>query len=183
MAAFRLQVFKQLTGSDREWSNTYELEAVDLAEAVLIVPSIAAMEQDIHTSDVTITRALVNDKDPGTDVFSTIALNLTGTRTGGGDGAYLPLFNTIRVDINVEGGGRPSRKFYRCPVLESDQQAGFVDPGVLGTIVGLVQAQIDANIGNAPRLVDPDGQGWIEAVGFAKVQMRQLHRKRRKTTP
>lgn len=185
MAQFRIQVFKRLAGSDREWSNTYRVNAADLDAASVGVPSIGSMEQQLHLDNVTITRALVSDVNPATDIFATIPLNLTGSRAGGSDGAWLPIFNTMRVDVQVVGGGRPSRKFYRGPILESDQQGGFLSPTLVTLLTDQVNGLITVLDGDGTPLIDPDGQEWDTAVGQSKVQMRQLHRKRKKkvTTP
>lgn len=180
---FRLQIFKQLTGSDREWSNTYLYEADDLATAVAGAEAIAGVEVGFHLDNVTITRALASDTDPSTDFFATTTLNLIGTAGTGADGDWLPLFNTFRVDFNVTGGGRPSRKYYRGPVRESDNDAGFVDLTRKTAIQASANALLAAANAAGGLLVDPDGQTLINAVAFDKVAMRQLHRKRKKTTP
>lgn len=180
---FRIQVFKQLTGSDREWSNTYLYEADDLATAQAAGQAIGGVEVGFHLDNVTISRVLTSDTDPDTDVFAVDVLNLIGTRGTGSGGQWLPLFNVFRIDINVVGGGRPSRKYYRGPVLESDNVGGFVDPTVRGAIEASFAALITAANAEGGELVDPDGQAYVNGVTFSKVGMRQLHRKRRKTTP
>jgi len=183
MAQFRIQVFKRLGSNPREWSNTYRVDAADLDTAVTLVPSIGSMEQQLHLDNVTITRALVSDVNPATDVFATVPMNLTGSRSGGSDGAWLPIFNTMRVDISVVGGGRPSRKFYRGPILESDQQGAFLSPTVVSLLTDQLNGLIAVAETNSTPLIDPDGQEWDTAVGQSAVQMRQLHRKRKKATP
>jgi hypothetical protein len=180
MAIFRVQIFKQLTGSDREWSNTYLCEAPDLATVEAVLPTVCDSEAQAFRDNVTVTRARASDTEPDTDVFAVFIANVIGSHGSSGDGAWLPLFNTVRVDINVDGGGRPSRKYYRPPILESEQQSGFLDPAVMAyfeTVVG--QLITDFSTGSCP-LVDPDGQTLVTPSTFAKVQMRQLHRKRRK---
>lgn len=183
MPLFRIQVFKQLTGSDREWSNTYLVSDPLFSSAVDAAVAIATAEAPLYLDNVTITRSRASDITPGTDVFATTSHNFIGSRATGADGDWLPLFNTFRADLNVTGGGRPSRKYYRLPFLESEQQAGFIDPTTLTTLVGLVNDIIVAANDAGPTLVDPDGQVITTAVGFPRVQMRQLHRKRRRAAP
>jgi hypothetical protein len=180
---FRLQIFKKLTGNDREWSNTWLYNADDLATALEAATVIGTSETALHQDFVTITRALASDTDPDTDFFATAAINDPGTQVTGADGAWLPLYNTLRFDINVTGGGRPSRKFYRMPIAESDQQAGFIDPTRGAAFQSTLNAIITAANAVGGVLVDPDGQTLLDAVVFSQVQMRQLHRKRKKATP
>jgi len=180
VARFIIQIFKQLSGSDREWSNRWLVEAGDLGAVEDVVPNFAAMEKQLHLDNVTLTRARVSDTTPGTDVFSIVPIGLIGTRATGADGDWLPIYNTVRVDISVAGGGRPSRKFYRGPILESDQQAGFLDSAIISLFDTQVNGLISFLSGSGVELVDPDGQPLTTAVTQARVQERQLHRKRKK---
>ena len=180
MPIFRLQVFKQIAGSDREWSNTYLVSASSMAVAVDAATAIATAEAPLYLDNVTITRSRASDIVPGTDVFTTTTHGFVGSRGTGADGDWLPLFNTFRADLNVNGGGRPSRKYYRLPFLEVEQQAGFIVPVTLSTLTGIVNDIIAAANDSGATLVDPDSQLITTAVGISRVQMRQLHRKRRK---
>src|SRR6184192_1675970 len=111
MPIFRAQIFKQLDGSEREWSNTYPVQATDIDAAVTAVAGIPNHERPLHGDNVTITRMRVSDIVPGTDVFVIVPVGLVGTAFSAADQEWLPLFNTVRVDIQVAGGGRPSRKY------------------------------------------------------------------------
>lgn len=183
MAQFRVQSFKQLIGSDREWSNTYLVESPDLDTVAAVLSDLANQESHIFLDNVQVTRIRASDTTPETDVFTIHTANITGDRGTAGDGTWLPLFNCFRVDCDVAGGGRPSRKFYRGPLLEADQQAGFLDPSVITEIdTQVAQIIVIFSTGSCP-WVDPDGQEVIAVHTQPKVQMRQLHRKRRKTTP
>src|SRR4029450_7030898 len=124
MAIFRVQVFKSLDSSDREWSNTYLCEADTIDTVAAVLPDVGDAEGQMHLDNVTVTRARVSDIEPDTDVFQIVTLGVLGTRGTAGDGDWLPLFNTVRVDIDVAGGGRPSRKYYRSPLLEGGQSRG-----------------------------------------------------------
>jgi len=180
MTMFRVQVFKTITGSDREWSNTYLCEAPDIDTVVAVLPDVLADEAQMHLDNVTVTRARVSDTVVGTDVFAIVTGNLIGSRGTAETGDWLPLYNTIRVDIDVAGGGRPSRKYYRSPVLESENDGGFL-AGATQTFFDTAVGQIITTFetGSAP-LVDPDGQTLVTPHTSNRIQMRQLHRKRKK---
>lgn len=181
MALFRVQVFKQLDGSDREWSNTYLVDAADLASASLAAAPIPTHEQPLHGDNVTITRMRVSDTTEDTDVFDIIPLGLIGTAFSAADSEWLPLYNTIRVDIGVAGGGRPSRKYYRSPVWEDAQVNGRLNASIKTLFDGTI-ADLISDVSTAGgTLVDPDGQEWTTPNTLLPVQMRQLHRKRKKT--
>lgn len=183
MPVFLSQIYKRLVGSDREWCNTYRFEADDLATAhAAAIGSVLVQEQGIHLTNVSFTRVRTSDVLPDTDVFEVTPTSSNGTRAAAEVGGYLPLFNTARVDISVEGGGRPSRKYYRLPFNEADQ----FDGQIVSTLKDDLNAAVADMIANAASvgaiLIDPDGQSWVTPACFPLVAMRQLHRKRRKAT-
>jgi len=180
MPLFKIQIFKKLEGSDREWSNVWICDATDLATVVAGMPDFGSNEAQFYLDNVIVTRARVSDTLPDTDVFSIVTLDLEGTRGTAGDGDWLPLFNTVRIDIDVEGGGRPSRKYIRPPLLESDQSRGILEDTVITYFTTVANQAIEvASTGSFP-MVDPDGQTLITSHAQANVQMRQLHRKRKR---
>lgn len=183
MAFFKIQVFKTVTGSDREFSNVYRVEAADLNTVGLVLSDLCNQESHIFLDNVTVTRARASDENPATDAFIVHTANIPGDRATADGGQFLPLFNCFRVDLDVVGGGRPSRKYYRGPILEADIAYGLIDAGVRDNIEDQVaQIIVILNTGDAP-WVDPDGQMVITPHCLAPVQMRQLHRKRRRTAP
>jgi len=158
MSQFRVQSFKQVIGSDREFSNTYLVEAPDLDTVAAVLSDVGNQESHVFLDNVQVTRIRASDTTPDTDVFTIVTLNVTGDRGTAADGDWLPLFNCFRVDCDVAGGGRPSRKYYRGPLLEADQQAGFLDTGVIDNIDTQVGQLITIfSTGGCP-WVDPDGQ-------------------------
>lgn len=181
MARFRAQVFKNLDFSDREWSNTYLIEADDLTAAEAAATVLGPLEVMLHGSQVLISRIRVSDIVVDTDVFSVVVVNLHGTAFVMATEDWLPLFNTVRVDIGVAGGGRPSRKYYRPPIQEEAQLRGILNTTYTDLFTGVVGDMISEVSTAGGQLVDPDGQAWINPAAQSKVQMRQLHRKRKKT--
>lgn len=183
MPIFKIQSFKNITGSDREWSNTYQVRAEFIEDVIAAITPLPNRERALHANNVTLSRVRISDSVPGTDVFVIVPFNLVGTAYDAAAFDTLPLFNTVRVDISVAGLGRPSRKFFRSPVGEQ----WIVDGNLDLTVVSLFNNQMNGLIadmaaGDCP-LVDPDNQLWQTAVTKVAVQMRQLHRKRRRAVP
>jgi len=183
MALFRVQQFKRLDSSDREWSNTYLIEATDLAAAVTAANPLLGREQNIHADNVTILRQRISDLDPETDNFVIVTSGLVGQAYTAEDFEQLPLYNTVRVDIDVFGGGRPSRKFYRAPVGEQWNINGNLDSTVLTLFNDEVAGMIADVVAQGGELVDPQGQAWTTPTTIAAIQMRQRHRRRRSAAP
>lgn len=185
MPLFRCQIFKRIFGTDREWSNTYTINATDLATAVAAADPIPNREANFHADNIVFTRMRLSDLVPHTDVFTVVPLALLGSAYTVADNDFLPLFNCVRVDISVDGGGRPSRKYYRPPVGEQWQTKTVLDTTVRSLFHDEVVGMIADVISGGAQLVDPDGQAWSTPATFPAVAMHQLHRKRKKkpTTP
>lgn len=183
MPLFRVQVFKThpLNG-DREWSNDYFVRASTLTLASGAATTIRIAEQAFHNVATIFTKSRTSSVTPHDDAFVTEIVNEPGTRTNPSNN--LPLFDVVRVDMSVVGGGRPSRKYYRLPLGTSDVANLVVDSTLRSTIDAALSALIaDLNTAATP-WVDPDDQEINDAAAAEKVGMRQLHRKRRKkTTP
>jgi hypothetical protein len=116
----------------------------------------------------------VSDTDPNTEIFSTVVLNLVGNRAS--TTALLPLFNVLRVDFSAVQG-RPSRKYLRGVLTESD----VVGPNIEIAALGEFQvAYADAMLGMA-EYVDVDGEQFSAAACLRPVGMRQLRRGSRRS--
>ena len=178
MALFIIQSFKTHPLENRPWSNRYIVSAEDLQAARNAAISITAAEVLLHNQATVLTYARVSTLIPGDGSYVTVPTNAGGQRPNPTDN--LPLWNTLRVDITVAGGGRPSRKYYRPPLGESDVNNYQIEP----TIASLFTTTLNDLIGdletNGTPLVDPDGQEWLNATTITRVQMRQLHRRRRR---
>jgi hypothetical protein len=181
MALFRIQVFKRLAGTEREWTNVYLVDCEALVNAVTAGFDIKNAEEVFHHANVEFTRFRASSVAEGDEVFSTVPLDEVGLRPD--DDEDLPLFNTVRVNFVAAGGGRPSVKFYRCPIEEEEQSNGIVDEGFRDDIVAALTTMITDLGDHDATLVDPDSQPLTSATAQARVQMRQLHRKRRRTAP
>lgn len=155
MPIFRLQMFKR-RGAGKPWSNVYHVLAGSMAGVQGDLGAFIAAERAIHNAAVTITYARISDLVPGTDTYVTMPINQAGlTLTQGG---LLPLENTVRVDMTAAGGGRPSRKYYRLPLTESEQEDSLLSGPVQATVLNALQGLLADLAGTGVTWVDPDGQ-------------------------
>lgn len=165
-----------------KWSNVYTTTAANLAELVVDMTAVMTeLELPILHPAVTLESIRFSSVTPGDDIYQIVPVGENGTSTDTGD--MLPLFNCVRVDFVVIGGGRPSRKYWKGFLTETLVNDMLITSGALGVIETRFNAAIaDANdLGHAFR--DNDDQAWDSATAFAPVQMRQMHRKRRKAAP
>lgn len=175
MAVWKIDIEKQL--GTEFWTNVYHVEQSGQLAAASAGQLIANQEQNLHHPAVTVTRMRVSLAGEGNE-GTIYPLNLPGE---GNDGQYLPLFNVLRVDFGV-ASGRPSRKYYRLPVVETVVENGSFTTAYLSAI----QVYLDALLApvNQINLCDVDGQVIVSAAPFRPVGMRQLRRgSRRRTQP
>jgi len=175
MATFRTQLFKVM-GSERPWTNVYHIDATDLSEASTSAGNfIASFEQSILNSSASIfkitTSSLVDD------TFVTDNVSLPG---GSATSSLLPLYNTMKININVEGFGRADYKFYRGILDESNTEDFLIDPTFASGASDLMDGLIADMIAAGTPLVDSDGNAWTVSATQSAIQMRQRHRRRKK---
>lgn len=182
MPQYRVQIFKVIT-TGKPWSNVYHCVSDDLAAASSFAETLASIEQNVHYSFVTILRARVSTEAPADGIFNTITLNVPGLR--GGSPQTLPLFNTVRVDFGVFGG-RPSYKYIRGPIAETEQDGGVISLGEL-SFFDTNYAQPLLDLSTTPiadgQLTDEDGNAFTGVTVYPSVQERQRTRRRRPATP
>jgi hypothetical protein len=112
------------------------------------------------------------------DTFTTVSFENAGTNTGSGD--LLPLFNSAKVLFSDGSLGRPDYKYVKGFVTEGEQTNGQLTSGAAGALKTRFDTLIaDMDAAGAP-LVSEDNDAYIESSVQAAVQMRQMHRKRRK---
>jgi hypothetical protein len=181
MAIFIMQAFKEHPFKPgRSMSNSYHVNCADMTVALTGVSSLVAYERLIHDGNFLVTYVRVSTAVEGDDVFSTVPVNLAGTRSASGD--TMPLFNTIRLDVPTFEGGRPSRWHYR----------GLHEPEVADLVISSgtrlvftdawndLWADLDALSIN---LVQLDGQTLNNLATCAvNVKQRSMSRRRRKNT-
>lgn len=178
MTLFRATLQKYAAFATRYWTNVYWVDAADIATASEILNDIMVAERPLYTGAVTITSGRVDDAIPGTDQYITSPFNLAGTRTNPTSSEMAPLWVTARVDFAVTGIGRPSRKYLRGVLWESD----FSHSAVVAGMLTLLQTYANAIV--ALPMMDVDGQSFAGGFPYNAPQMRQLRRgKKRTVTP
>jgi len=171
----KIEIFKSYLGEN--WGNVYIVSAGSMEAAVSALAVIYDHEEALHSVSVNFDYARVSTWAAGDSSYTTVPLNSPGEFEQTGN--LMPLFVTARVDIQVIGGGRPSRKFYRGVLDEPAVNFNVLDGTRRAQITTNVQDMIDDLKTLGAPLVDPDGQVLNTASTFNGPQMRQLHRKRR----
>jgi hypothetical protein len=171
---FRIEIFKRY-GAET-WDNSYLVSADTLDDATVIANALVNMERAITNQGVIFEYFRVATLSQGDRVFTHVPLGSGGTRSNGS--SLLPLFNTLRVDL-LTTSSDPGRKYYRGVLEEADINFD----GIAGTSINEFQSAINAVIPSATAgLQTPAGNDIESAAVNRLVQMRQLHRKRRRAT-
>lgn len=180
MALFQCDVEKLYQGE--YWTNVYYVDADTLVAASAAANEFAQMERVFHKNSVTFTKARTRSTIPGDDAYVNTTLNTAGL-VEWDPVLRLPLFNVVRVDIGIVTG-RPSRKYYRLPLMENEITNGEVTIAVRSSIESAMAAAYAELTGNGTPWVDIDGQQVLSFNAFIPVGMRQLRRgSKRKATP
>lgn len=175
---FTVQVFKNLVASpDREWTNVYHVEAPNLAAAVTAAAPIPVAEISVHQSVVNVSRMRISTSVEFDSIYEIVPIDSLGAGAGSD---FLPLFNCVRVDVHTASPGRPDRKYYRPPIEEGGQTNFVLTTATQNAFQSMVNNLISTMNTSSPVLVSNQGDAWVSATCIAPVQMRQLHRKRRK---
>lgn len=181
MPLYQIDVEKQFGGEF--WTNRYIVNTSGLANADEAADIIVQRELEFHREGFTFTKVRTRTFAPGDEIYSSRPLGSDGQLPP--SGPLLPLFNVVRVDFPAEGGGRPSRKYYRIGITAGDLANDFI---VNNTILSIVEQSTAAMIAqlnaNASPLVDVDGQILTDPTAFAQIGMRQLRKgSKRRTEP
>lgn len=178
MALFRIQVFYQ-QGTGEKWSNVYHVDAADLFTAAASASGVLAPNLlPILQPAVNLVRVLTSDPTtPG--VFIEDAIGLAGTSTFTGE--LLPFFNAAKVLFPILSGGRPDYKFIKGFITEAMQAGGLLVPDALTTLDAVFGTIISAMSTSGSNLVSDTLELWSVVTPQQAVQMRQMHRKRRRS--
>jgi hypothetical protein len=177
MAVFRVQVHYKF-GATQKWSNVWHVDAATLLTAatefeVTAVPILLPL---LHPS-CSLDRLLVSD--PATSQFTVNTINEFGTSADSGD--LLPLFNCVKVIIPTAGFGRPDLKYLKGFLTETLIDGDVVEPTAATGIDNQLTAMITDMAAVSVPLCTEEGEGYTNVSVQSLVQMRQMHRKRRKT--
>jgi hypothetical protein len=179
MAQFRVQV-NYLRGTTGKWSNVWHVEAADITAAELAFRTEGVPDLLPMLDNSCLLHSLLTS-DPLTAEFITTAIDTNGTSSATGD--LLPLFNAARVFFLDGSLGRQDNKYFKGFVTESIQAGGLLLSGTVSAVEGLMATLIsDMDAAGVP-LVSVQGDPYASAVCQLAVQMRQMHRKRKHTTP
>jgi hypothetical protein len=176
MPVYRIAVEKRMgTGAStgRQWSNVYHVSEADIVAADGMADSIAALEKTLYPDNVAIVRLSTHGA-PHTPGISRNVF-IAGTRGSGTPATQLPLFNAVLAQF-LPAEGRPSPKYLRLPLDESEVADSTVDPTLISTIAGSYASPLVALTG----VTDESGQPFAGYHIKTAVQMRQLSWHRRK---
>lgn len=171
MPLFQVDVEKRLLSE--YFSNVYYLQSPTIASAVTDAGLIVAFERSIMLDNVNFTKQRVRTTTVGDDVYALTTLSGLGSRSS--SGGTLPLFNTLNVVLSAVVG-RPSRKYYRGVLQESDIDFTSVSVGLLGTVTTNANTLLTAMAAADSALVDIDNTGIFSMLPVSEVGMRQLRR-------
>lgn len=172
---WRIQIQKRL--GDETWQNDYLTDDVTIEDAQDLSALILTFEEAIHSLDVAFEFIRISTTIVGDRRFRHLTINEAGTQP---NTSYLPLYNTFRLDLGTSESD-PARKYYRAPVREDQQENGFINGTTLTFYNDYAQNLLVAtNV--IDHLVTTKGNRVTSALFYDRVQMRQLHRRRRKQT-
>jgi len=172
----RVQVFYSRGASDK-WTNVYHLfapsvgDAADAADVAMTAPLLSLLDQTCQLD-----KFLVSDTTSA--AYTEVPKQLAGTGTGGG--SLIPLFNSIKVRYPTAAAGRPDYKFYKGFITEDLQSAGLLNSGTVTTIQGILQSMLGNLVIEGAPACSESGDAWGNPVVQQAIQMRQMHRRRRR---
>jgi len=180
MAVWEVRVVYQY--GDRFWENVWD---VDIGAATDVPPALLDAFQSFAIATVLdlFSVARIVRRPKGTaDEFIEILVGVAGALAIGSN-KVLPLWNTVRVLLNA-GAGRPGIKFLRGILTQasvSDEQ-NHIDSGT----ISLLQTELDSLFNAASDedctfVIGADDKPAVSPVVQTTIQMRQQHRKRKKT--
>jgi hypothetical protein len=179
MPVFRVQV-NYVRSLNEKWSNVWHVSAADIPTAVAgcnsaLVPSLLPI---LHSA-CQIQSFLVSDEVG--DLFVTQPVNAAGTSPDSGD--MLPLFNSMKVLFIDASFGRPDYKYFKGYLTESLHTNSFINDTTIAAVQIAMGDMIDDMESALTPLVSSDNDSYNSASVQAAVQMRQMHRKRKKSAP
>lgn len=179
MAVMRVQVFYEY-GARAKWTNVYHCTGT----------AVGAVKEDFLAEGVPLLIALL---DPACSIRKILVSDLAGpdfveaaVNTDGdhfGSGTILPLFNRAKVEFDTGGSGRPDIKYLGGFVGEDNSDANGLSDAAIVEIVSAYTDMIDAIATAGSPLASENGDLWVSVSVQRAIQMRQLHRKRRRTAP
>ncbi len=177
MATFRIQV-NYVLGTTGKWSNVWHITAADMAEAAVACTDVM-LDRLVSVLSTTAVLKSFLVSDPASPAFTTLDVNASGTN--GDTGSLLPLFNSCKVLFPQADFGRPDLKYLKGFVGENVQTAGVIDSGSITAVDTAMVGLLTDMDGNGTPVCNESGVQYTVVEVQPAVQMRQLHRKRKKT--
>jgi hypothetical protein len=176
MATWRVQV-KYIQGLSAKWSNVWHVNAPDIISAAdgFLLNGVPQLLLLLHPS-CSIDSLLTSD--PASDAFVVTPVSQAGLAAN--TDSLLPLFNCIKVVIPVGGFGRPDLKYMKGYLTESVTEDQLIDSDVAGGITTILETMINDMLTGETPLCDADGTEYTVVTTQIPIQMRQMHRKRKK---
>lgn len=171
MPLYQVDIEKRLLSEF--FTNVYYLQSPTIGDAVLDAGLIVTFEKSIMLDNVNFTKQRVRTTTVGDDVYALGTLSGLGLRSSAG--GTLPLFNTLNVVLSAVVG-RPSRKYYRGVLQESDIDYTAVSSSLLSLVATNGAALLTAMDTANSALVDIDNTGIYSIIASSEVGMRQLRR-------
>lgn len=177
MAVFRAQVFYRDNRTGK-WSNVYHVRAdlIGSARASLSAIGVPVFRAFLHPACtlVSILTSAVGD-----DTFISDSVELTGLSPD--SGSLLPLFNSAKILFSTSATGRPDYKFLKGYLTETLTEDGQIELSARNGITSGFQDFIGDMQSEDTPLVSESDDLWGIASTRGPVQMRQEHRRRRRT--
>jgi hypothetical protein len=179
MAVIRLQVFYH-KGVQGKWSNVYHAEADTLgAVGLAFFESMRDPLLDLLHVACTLDKVLISSLEDETFIETPIGMG----GTNGDTDDLMPLFNSAKALFATAGLGRPDYKFMKGILTDDANESGFIASSVMTHIQNVFNTIITDMSGSGAPLVSDSGDLWTGTSVQAEIQMRQMHRRRRRTTP
>lgn len=176
MANTRIQVFYQ-RGEGDKWTNVYHADAASLPALSTAFTSIMQVHLlNMLDPSVRIVKALFSSMTD--DTFVETSIEEPGVLFGAG--SLLPFFNRVKLLFATAGLGRPDVKFLGGWVGEDNSASGVNDPTKLADLVTEFNTLIEDMDANGTPLQSEAGDAWNECTAQPGIQMRQLHRRRKR---
>lgn len=176
MPAFRVQVFYQ-RGANEKWTNVYHVFSATMAGAITAINSgMTAHLLDLLDPSCTLVKYLVSD--PSSLAYTEVPVGVTGAMGAGN--VLIPLFNSVKVRWPTAAAGRPDYKFYKGFIGENNQSSGNVESAAMTAIFTELSGMLADVAAAGAALCSEAGDAWGVPVVQQAIQMRQMHRKRRR---
>jgi len=177
MPVFRVQV-NYAFGASGKWSNVWHCSASDLSTVAVAFQSVGVPDLlDILHNECQLVSLLISSETD--DTFITVPINASGTSSVTDE--LLPLFNSVKAFLLDDSLGRPDYKFIKGYLTELLQVNGNIEPAADTAIVTALGALIADMDGEGAPMVSADNDPYSSVSVQPAVQMRQMHRRRKKT--